>query len=267
MSKRLVFLKLGGSLITDKNVPYTPRPDALARLAKEISEACGQDRDLQILLGHGSGSFGHVPASRYHTRRGVRTPQEWNGFVEVWQQAAELNHLVLSALLDAKLPALALPPSASVIANEGRIVQWQLEPLRLALKHGLLPVVQGDVVFDIRRGGTILSTEDLFAYLTRQLLPAQILLAGREAGVWQDFPQNTRLLTEITPDSFPTITTGLAGSTSTDVTGGMIEKVRLMLSLVEEFAGVRALIFSGEAAGNVRRALLGENIGTLIQGS
>mgnify|MGYP000518499152 CR=1 FL=1 len=36
--KELVFLKLGGSLITDKTRPRTPRPESLARLAGEIAD-------------------------------------------------------------------------------------------------------------------------------------------------------------------------------------------------------------------------------------
>ena len=34
----LVFLKLGGSLITDKDRPRTPRPDVLARLAASTAD-------------------------------------------------------------------------------------------------------------------------------------------------------------------------------------------------------------------------------------
>ena len=40
----LVFLKLGGSLITDKDLPYTPRLDKLTELAQEIKAALFSDR-------------------------------------------------------------------------------------------------------------------------------------------------------------------------------------------------------------------------------
>ena len=89
---------------------------------------------------------------------------------------------------------------------------WNLEPLQSALENGLIPVVYGDVVFDQALGGTILSTEDLFAYLVPQLHPSRLLFAGMEPGVWQDFPANTHLLPEITPASFPQVETGLKGS-------------------------------------------------------
>jgi isopentenyl phosphate kinase len=264
MSKNLVFLKLGGSLITDKTHAHTPRLEVLKRLAQEIAQARAQSGDLQLLLGHGSGSFGHVPARKYNTRQGVRRPEEWNGFAEVWYQAAELNHLVLQALEGERIPALAFPPSAMVIAKDGKVAVWNLDPLRCALANGLLPVVYGDVVFDTIRGGTILSTEDLFAYLTPKLHPGRILLAGLEPGVWADYPARTRLLPEITPSNFSQVAAGLGSSAAIDVTGGMDNKVRQALALVEEIRGLKVLLFSGEVPGTVRQVLLGEDKGTLI---
>ena len=264
MSQRLVFLKLGGSLITDKNHAHTARMDVLERLAHEIAAARAQDQDLQIVLGHGSGSFGHYPASKYKTRQGVKTAEEWTGFIEVWREAVGLNHLVLQALERANLPAIAFPPSAMVTARKGRVATWNLDTLRRALGENLLPVINGDVVFDSALGGTILSTEDLFTHLAHHIPPTQLLLAGIEPGVWANFPDNTQLLSEIIPSSLREYETGLRGSAAMDVTGGMADKVRQILSLVNEFPGIKAAIFSGEKPGNVRRALLGEPIGTLI---
>jgi isopentenyl phosphate kinase len=264
MSREPVLLKLGGSLITDKSQPHSARLDVLDRLAKEIAAALSEKRELQIVLGHGSGSFGHFPAKKYKTRQGVNTAEEWDGFVEVWREAADLNHLVLEALANAKLPALAFPPSALVIARSGKVVSWNLDTLLQALDKQLLPVIYGDVVFDSKLGGTILSTEDLFSHLVDHLQPTRLLLAGIEPGVWTDFPHNTSLLSEITPGSLSQVENGLCGSAATDVTGGMADKVRQVLSLVEEHHELQGSIFSGEIPGNVQRALLGEAIGTTI---
>ncbi|MFN2297565.1 MAG: uridylate kinase, partial [Anaerolineales bacterium] len=74
-----VFLKLGGSLITEKGRARTARPDVLRRLADEIAQARNASPDLQIVLGHGSGSFGHTVAQQFGTAGGVRTAEEWRG--------------------------------------------------------------------------------------------------------------------------------------------------------------------------------------------
>jgi isopentenyl phosphate kinase len=260
----LIFLKLGGSLITDKTRPYTARVDKIEQLAAEISSSLNRDPSLQILLGHGSGSFGHQPASRYNTRRGVSGADSWRGFTEVWYQASELNRIVAAALRQAGLPALTLSPAASVTARDGKPAAWDVRPLLNALSNGLLPVIHGDVAFDETLGGTILSTESLFSYLAPILKPFRILLAGSEEGVWADFPKREVFLDEITPDSLPNLLESLGGAAGADVTGGMRSKVTDMIALVEVVPGLEVQIFSAEDPDTLGRALAGKNPGTRL---
>lgn len=259
----LQFLKLGGSLITEKLRPHTPRPEVLARLAQEIASACQEQPGGRLILGHGSGSFGHVPAARYATRQGVHTPQEWQGFVEVWRDAVDLHRLVMDALGQAGLPAVSFPPSACVTAADGKVIEWNLAPLQAALQAGLLPVVYGDVAFDCQRGGTILSTEDLFEHLAQALRPQRILLAGLEPGVWADYPTNTHLLAALTPASLEQAA-AIGASAAVDVTGGMRSKVAQSLRLIQQIPDLQVIIFSGENPGALHQALLGAAVGTSI---
>jgi isopentenyl phosphate kinase len=260
----LTFLKLGGSLITDKDRPRTARSDVLARLAGEIRGALADLPGLPLILGHGSGSFGHSAASRHGTRAGVRGQEGWRGFAEVWKDARALNQIVVEALESAGLPVIAFPPSAAVIARDGRAISWDLAPLRAALEAGLIPLINGDTIFDEQRGGTILSTEDLFFYLAHQLGPRRILLAGIEEGVWADFPVCSRMIDTITPETFAGYAAQIAGSASVDVTGGMLEKVRNMVDLAATQPNFEALIFSGARVGAVAGALAGSAPGTRI---
>lgn len=274
----LVLLKLGGSLITDKTQPYTPRLDVMEDLALQVKTALEANPSLRLILGHGAGSFGHVPASEYRTRDGIpprATPlahrerdetedNYWKGFAEVWYQAAALNWFVMQALHKAGVRTLSLSPASSVITSEGRVILWEMTPLQMALSAGIVPVVHGDVVFDEIRGGTILSTEDLFSHLTHALRPDRILLAGLEEGVWADFPARTRKIERITPASFEEVSNGVGKASGADVTGGMESKVRQMLEAVQQLPGLTVQIFSGMGAGNLSRALAGETVGTLI---
>ena len=269
----LVFLKLGGSLITDKDKPYTPRLDKLKELADEIASSLTSGRHL--VLGHGSGSFGHAAAKQFSTRDrvGAGSPRPgaglpspyWGGFAEVWFQASQLNRFVMEALRAAGIPSVALAPISAVTSREVRVARWDLTPLRSALEAGLLPVIYGDVIFDEARGGTILSTEDLFAHLARELRPNRILLAGLEAGVWEDFPARTRLVSEIHLQSYEAMRAGIGASASVDVTGGMAAKVEQVFGLVQQVPGLTAQIFSAEERGNLARALAGERVGTLLR--
>lgn len=258
----LIFLKLGGSLITDKTTPRRPRPETLARLMREIAAARAARPELRLVLGHGSGSFGHVEAQKYGTRHGVQTAEQWRGFAEVQAVAALLNRLVIDAARDAGLPVFNCPPSASAICRNGVIESLALAPIEAALAHGLVPVVQGDVAVDVTRGGTIVSTEDVFKYLAPLLKPQRILLAGIERGVLTHWPDGD-VIPEIGGATGATFRAG--GSHAADVTGGMASKIRETLALVAGAPGCQALIFSGAEPGLVQRALLGEEIeGTRI---
>ena len=167
-----LFLKLGGSLITDKTRPQALRTGVLARLTQEIAEARSAQPGLRLLLGHGSGSFGHVTARQYGTRAGVRTPEQWRGFAETGRIASELNRLVVDALWTAGVPALRVQPSASAQCHDGELRSLAERPVVEAIERGLVPVVHGDVAFDEVRGGTIISTEEIFAYLSPRMRPA-----------------------------------------------------------------------------------------------
>jgi isopentenyl phosphate kinase len=258
----LLFLKLGGSLITEKSRQATARHDVITRLASELADIRKSNPNLHLLLGHGSGSFGHVPAKKYNTRAGVHTPAEWQGFIEVWQQAGSLHHIVMEALLAAGLPAIGFPPSASLSAADGKIASWNLGPIKVALDANLLPVVFGDVAFDSVRGGTILSTEDLFVHLAAHLHPARILLAGDEDGVYTDFETHSEIIPEITP-SFD-LSNIFEAATVADVTGGMAGKVQAMLDLAQLVPGCEVRIFSGLVPGNLKRLIRGDVLGTQI---
>jgi isopentenyl phosphate kinase len=260
----LYLLKLGGSLITEKTRPHTSRTETLERLALEISAALKEQPGLQLIIGHGSGSFGHVAANKYHTRQGVQSAEQWQGFAEVWQEARALNQIVVEVLCRAGLPIIAFPPSACAMAKEGQVQDWNPRLLQSALEADMVPLINGDVAFDQSWGGTILSTEDLFCYLAPALHAHRILLAGLEAGVWADFPVCTRLIPKITPRTYKQLSHNLGGSTAVDVTGGMFQKVNSMLSLTEKLPNLQALIFSGEKPGQVYQALSGKNLGTLI---
>ena len=279
--QELVFLKLGGSLITDKTRPYVARFDKLTDLAAQIKHALQARPNLLLVLGHGSGSFGHTAAQKYGTRDGPSaSPYSplfsekmgrdkgggyWRGFAEVWYQASTLNRFVVQALHEAGIPAMTFSPTASVWSEQGRVAEWDMSQIKYALEKSIIPVVHGDVIFDRAKGGTILSTEELFEHLARELRPQRILLAGLEEGVWADFPARRHRVEKLTRESFEQIRQSTGKAVGADVTGGMESKVRQMLELAEDVPGLTIQIFSGENPGNLQKALLGEHLGTIIE--
>lgn len=250
----LTFIKLGGSLVTDKRQENCFRPEVASRIATEIAAAQAARPDLQLLIGHGSGSFGHVAAKRYGTMQGVQTPEQWRGYAEVATVAAELNFLMAQTLRAAGVPALRIQPSASAQARDGVIVSMAVEPVRAALEHGLAPLVYGDVALDSVRGGTIVSTETVFFYLAQQLPVDRVFLLGEVDGVYD--PQGV-VIPQITPGNLKAVEAALGGSSGTDVTGGMETKVRDMVALVQARPQMTIRIFNGLTPGLLQAALVG----------
>ncbi len=259
-----IFLKLGGSLLTDKTGFEQIRQDVLNRVADEIAAARSANSELRLVLGHGSGSFGHTHASQHGTRTGVKTAEEWAGFAAVSDSALRLNRIVVKAMLDAGIPAVSLSPSASAVVKDGVVQSIATEPIAAALDAGLVPVIHGDVAFDQVRGGTILSTEEVMGFLVRSLKPQSILLAGETTGVYDT---NGDVIPYITPQNFEEIKSALGGSRGADVTGGMAAKVQDVLDLAVARPGMQIQIFGGLQAGVIQTLLCepSKRSGTVVE--
>ncbi len=253
METVVIFLKLGGSLITDKSRAYTARHRTIARLAREVRRALDEAPGLRLLVGHGSGSFGHWAARPHGTQQGVHTPAQWRGYADVAAAAARLNRIVTDAFLKAGVPVLSVQPSASARCHDGMLEQLDVRPIHMALAQGLVPLVYGDVALDDVRGGTIISTEDIFTFLADELRPSRILLLGEAPGV---LDANGIVVSRITPADLPTLQAALSGSAGVDVTGGMAAKVTQMVKLVQQHPQTRVYILSGAKPELLAHALL-----------
>jgi len=265
-----VFVKLGGSLITEKTREAAPRVDIIHRLAQEIRGALDASPGTALVLGHGSGSFGHFAAQRYHVHTGVRGPEGWAGMAETSAAATRLNRLVTDALLQARVPAIAFQPSASAVCEAGLLTWMATGPVEAALAHGLVPLLYGDVAFDVEQGTAIVSTEDIFVYLASRILPSRILVVGDVDGIYEEDPvenPRSRRFPVITPSTWEQVRASLGGSRGTDVTGGMLGKVMKLLPLVQQHPGLTIRIFSGAIEGRLTEALLhpDDSFGTCLR--
>ncbi len=258
---RVVLLKLGGSLITDKARPDTARPEVLRRLAGEIAEGVARWPDgRRLIVGHGSGSFGHEAAARYRVHEGLGDPERLPGVSATQERAAALHHLVTDALSAAGLLPFSVAPSSALVAAGGRPVRLSVEPLLLALSAGLLPVVYGDVVMDRLQGAAICSTESVFLALAPALVEhgihvSQALWAGATPGI---LDASGRPIERIVPSDTGGARAVAGGAAETDVTGGMLHRLEAALELADR--GVPSLIFDGTVPGHLSAALQGDPV-------
>ena len=176
-----------------------------------------------------------------------------------------LDACIMDEFNQAGLPVISLPPSAAIQTENRKIVKWTHYPILSALENGLIPVISGDVIFDEKLGGIIFSTEDLFLGLLPEIQPDLILLAGKEPGVWKDFPRNKEIIPLINSTNLANQKSNIRSSASIDVTGGMAAKVDVMLTAVQKLPQLKISIFSGEEPLGIFNALNGKLQGTIIE--
>lgn len=267
-SSELVLVKLGGSLLTDKRAVDAPRHEVISRLAGEIA-AARPAMAGGLIVGHGSGSFGHVAAAAAGLQEGLRPasgpPRPLAGVSRTQERAGALHRIVVTALAAAGLAPFSLPPSASLVARAGRPARYGLGPLYVALDTGLLPVVYGDVVMDSAWGASICSTERVLLALVSRLRRRgyrirRMLWLGETAGVYD---ADGALIPHIHPGQLHRMQKMIDAPAGTDVTGGMLHRLQATCALARR--GIESWIADGLRPGILASGLRGEEIpGTRI---
>lgn len=262
----LTLIKLGGAVITNKEIPESVRDEVLQRLVREIASAW-KEMQGRLIVGNGAGSFAHVPAGRYKTIDGFMHDESRIGMAITQDAAARLNRIVVHALIDQGIPAVTVAPSSTFVTSRKQMDAWFPTVLTTQLSNGLLPVVYGDVLADTKQGCTIWSTDTLFSFLARELpkhdyTVDQIIHVTEAGGVWKDV-QTKEIYQQITPAMIEEIQASMVDTKGFDVTGGMWHKIKESIELAK--LGISTRIVSGLQPQVVYNTIRGlATAGTLI---
>jgi isopentenyl phosphate kinase len=243
-----VVLKLGGSVVTEKDQPETVAGDRLDGLAGDIAAADVTD----LVLVHGGGSFGHPHAAEH----GVSSTSGTSDAAAVRDIAAAmtaLNDAVVGALADAGVPAVPVHPFSAGYRTGDDDLVFPTGQVAAMLDEGFVPVLHGDILTHAGEGATILSGDELVTHLASELDADRVGLCSTVPGVLDD---DGDVIPEIS--AFSDAAAALGESDATDVTGGMAAKVRALLAL-----GSPAFVFGPPA---LPAFLAGADAGTRIEG-
>jgi isopentenyl phosphate kinase len=241
-------LKLGGSVITDKDRPETIDRETLRDVVATI--ASRQD-DGDLVVVHGGGSFGHHHAAT-HGVSSTSGSHDVIGLTAIHAAMTDLNDAVVDAFHEAGLDALPVRPLSLAHRTERGDLSLPSDHVRTMLSEGFVPVLHGDVVAHEGRGATVLSGDDIVVSLAKSLDADRVGLCSTVPGVLD----GDTVIPEI--NDFDAVADVLGASESTDVTGGMAGKVETLLALA-----VPAAIFDPERLGDW---LEGDSVGTTIRG-
>lgn len=246
----MILLKLGGSVITDKGTPLSPRRQAV----RAIGEALGGVSEPVIVV-HGGGSYGHYWSVVHdiHTR-----PDRYDlgGVSTVKNSMVELNSMVLNMLREGGVKPYAVPPEA--LFGGGTISEAAAGRACEIAESGMVPVTYGDALWS--GGGTayILSGDAIMRELARTAGPRLCIFATDVDGLYERMG-----------DGEPIGVVGDGGfsisEVGMDVTGGMRRKVQEARRISE--AGCDVLLLNGNRPGRIAEAIgRGTFPGTLFRG-
>lgn len=239
-------LKLGGSVVTEKDRRETVDADSLARAASAVADAAVDD----LVVVHGGGSFGHPNAAERDVSSDSGT-HDAGSIRAIHRAMGTLVRRVTDELGAEGVPAVPVRPFSAGYRSEAGAVELYTGSVETMLDEGFVPVLHGDVFATEDRGATIVSGDELVVSLATALDADRVGLCSTVPGVLDD---DGAVVPRI--ERYADVEAVLGGSDATDVTGGMAAKVQALLD-----AGVPAAIFGLD---DLDGFLAGEGVGTRV---
>lgn len=246
----MILIKLGGSIITNKEKPLSPRKKVVENIAKNLKKI-----SEPIIIVHGGGSFGHYWSVKYdmHTK-----PKKYDmhGVAIVKNSMIDLNKIILNAFVKNKLNPYSLPPTDFMSGNIPVIKK--VKEMTEITKSGLIPITYGDALWYGDKKTYILSGDKIMTHLAKILKPRLVIFALNEDGLYSDL-KTKKLIYELKGES-PKIS-----ENKMDVTGGMARKVD-EASIIAK-SGMNVFFVNGNKPERIVKAVKNNKYeGTLFRG-
>jgi len=260
----MLLIKLGGSVITHKDKPFSPNLKNLYDIARVLSDYWRENPARKIFIVHGGGSFAHVVASQY-TRYYPLTSENRRGISLISWSARKLNDRVVESLVDYDLPVFPLQTS-SIFAAGKRGPKLNASIVKTIVGNGWIPVLYGDIIL-CEGEAQIVSGEKILEILCREFDVEKIIVCTNANGVLRDVNNPTMgIVDSINPKNIRSIMKKLGASSGIDVTGGMKEKVKILYRIAVVM-GIKSQIINGTSPKALDDCLHNKNVaGTSIEG-
>lgn len=244
----MILIKLGGSIITNKQKPLTPNLPAINKIASQLKKI-----EEPIIVVHGGGSFGHYWSVKYdmHTK-----PAKYNktGVSVVKNSMVELDKIILDSFLKNGLNPYCLPPTDFIYGN--KTDQKKVREIANIAKAGLVPISYGDVMWHGKNKFYILSGDKIMGMLSKILKPRLVIFVLNVDGVFSDM-KTKKLLREIKGEKTE------ISEVEMDVTGGMSRKIKEAISISK--SGTKVFFVNGNKPDRIVNAVKGKFEGTLFK--
>ena len=229
-NNNIVILKLGGSLLTDKNKPFSIREDIVKGSVRQIVDA-----KEKLILVHGGGSFGHPLAKKYSIMNGIDStiPNQVLGLTETHQSMNEFNSYLIKLFLENKYPVLSIQASSIFIKDSQEISASHMEVIETALDLNILPILYGDIILDKQGSFSIISGDQIILELCKNLdkyTISKVIFTMETDGIYindNESGDDCILATECYYDQLENLNLANLGQ-KIDVTGGIKGKINFI---------------------------------------
>lgn len=258
--QRTLVLKLGGSLVTDKSRPYCLRAGVLKAVSKEIKECLDLGLVQRLAIVHGVGSYGHPPVIQYKLHKGFVDPGQLLPISCTQSKVNELRGLITAELQGQGIPVNLFHTSSIAISERGKMIDMDLRAVKGFMDIGMVPVLGGDMVYDLDMGFSVGSGDQVAAILARELGATDLVLATDVAGVFNADPKanaDAQLLKELSLSDLRAVDFSLGDGR--DASGTMRGKLSALAVLEPELReGLKLNIVSMMRPGRLKALLQGD---------
>jgi isopentenyl phosphate kinase len=233
--RKIILLKLGGSLLTEKNTPFSIRDDVVESSVNQIINA-----DEKIILIHGGGSFGHPFAKKFNISNGLDSsiPNQILGLAKTHQSMIKFNNYLVGCFLEKNYPSLSIQPSSIFIKDSRVISNKFLDVIETTLDLNILPILYGDVILDKQGSFSIISGDQIIFELCQNLPNYRVLkvvFAMESDGLYvvdKSKKEKSKLVTECNYEELENLQLADLGQ-KIDVTGGIKGKLDFIKTICQ----------------------------------
>jgi len=215
----MLVVKLGGSAVSNKELPFSYRRDRVVKLAMRLRGV----REGLILV-HGGGSFAHYAVLKYGVGNAL-------GVSLVKESLLELKKLIVRDFASVGLPLYPVEPNDLVKYSDG-VELLGRDVIERILRSGMIPLLHGDVVVT-EEGPRIISGDEVVYLLAKEFRPRAVVFVMDVDGIYTCNPRfcrEARKLDVIEAEGGEALEIVARGF---DVTGGLRNKIFYGVKIAE----------------------------------
>ena len=245
----MILIKLGGSIITNKEKPLSARRKAIDSILNQIKRI----REPKILV-HGGGSYGHYWSVKYdmHTKP---AKYDMRGVSIVKNSMIDLNKIILDSAVKNRINAYCLPPTDFM--NGNKPIKNKILTINEIAKSGLTPVTYGDALWFGKKKSYILSGDIIMTVIGKILKPRLSVFVLDVDGVYSN-TKSKKLIHDFKKEK------PIISKNKIDVTGGMTRKITEATNMSK--SGLKVFFVNGNKPKRILDAVSGKKFeGTIFR--